>query len=249
MIKCVVVDDEIGGRIVIKKYLEKIESISLVGEAESVISGIAEIQSKKPDLVFLDVQIIGGQGFDILKAFNDRKFEVIFVTAFDTFAIKAIKESASDYLIKPIDEQELRKAIDKVSKLFGAKDFGKSLEKIGQSIEKISEGNLKVPITTVSGMDFISKSDIIRCSSESNYTRIYLKDGTTILSAKTLKEYHKLLNKAPFFRVHKSHIVNINYVSKYLRTGFLLLEDRAQVEIAHKIKEDFLKRILGKEEN
>jgi two-component system LytT family response regulator len=245
MISCVIIDDKTSGRVVLKKMLQEISTVMVVGEAASVKSGIEIIKDKNPDLVFLDIKMPDGDGFEVLKAVKGLNFFLIFTTAHDSYALSAIKEQAVDYLIKPIGKEELKKAIEKVLIAVESKSFNNSIHKLGQSLNRISIIHSKVPISTVNGLDFIPANNIIRCSSESNYTRIFLRDKTSILSAKTLKEYQKLLDKSIFFRVHKSHIVNINFVTKYFRSGYLLLEDNSTVEIAKKTKSDFLDHILG----
>jgi two-component system LytT family response regulator len=248
MISCVIIDDELSSRVLLKTLLRDIKDIHLLGEADSVRSGIKEIETHQPDLVFLDVKMPGGDGFDLLKLIRSRNFHVIFSTSFDSFAIQAIREQAIDYLVKPVQFEELVAAVEKVRQRLKSASINTSIDRIDESLRRINGGFNKAAVNTVNGVEFINNSDIIRCSSESNYTRIYLKNGTNILSAKTLKEYHHQLDKNVFYRVHKSHIVNINYVTKFLRSGYLLLEDNSTVEIAKKAKDNFLKRIMGNTE-
>lgn len=246
MIKVVIVDDEENSRDTLRGKLELFcPEVEVAGEAENVADGIAIITEKKPDAVFLDIQLAGESGFDILQEIRDNNElnpEIIFITAHDEFAIKAIKFSALDYLLKPIDPEELVKSIRKVEEEKGVPKKASNINVLVENIRQASDSPKKIVVPTSDGMHVIKLTDIIRLESSSNYTTFFLKDQKSLLASKTLKEFDNMLSGYNFNRIHKSHLVNMNYLKRYVQTdgGYLVLEDGSKIPVANRKKEQLL---------
>lgn len=243
MVKAVVIDDEHDSRKALINILRACCSfVVVVAEAGGVEQGIRAIREHRPDVVFLDIQMDDGSGFDLLERIEERNFQVIFVTGYDQFAIKAIRFSALDYLLKPIDPQALADAVNRVKK----KD--ENLDTISRQIETLlsnKNGFKKISVPTLEGLKFIRLEEIIRCESDSNYTRFFLKSGEKILVTRTLKEFEEALSGMSFLRVHQSHMINLQYVDRYIRGegGVIVMSDGSEVEVSRRKKEAFLKAI------
>jgi len=198
MIKTVVVDDEKKGREllinVLKNYCTGIE---VIGQAESANEAFDVISRKKPDLIFLDIEMPNGTGFDLLKMFEKISFHVIFTTAYDHYAIKAIKYSALDYLLKPIDIDELQEAFSKVHEQASVNPQSPNIDVLLSALNNVDKAK-KIAIPDQEGVAIVEVKDIIRCQADSNYTLIFLKDGSKVVSTKTLKEYNNLLDEKTF---------------------------------------------------
>lgn len=240
MITALIIDDEPGARKTLRDLLAALApEIQLLDEASNVADGIALINRYAPELVFLDVQMPDGTGFDLLSNLHEINFKTIFVSAFDSFAITAFKYSAVDYLLKPVDATELLRAIEKLK----APD-----EQPNQKI-KVLLGNRKaiekIALPSVEELFFVKPDEIIRCQSDNNYTRFFLKSGQNILVCKTLKDYEELLEPLGFFRIHKSDLINLQYLKKYKRGegGMVTLDDGTQLEVSRRRKDDFLRAI------
>src|SRR5690349_21050842 len=218
-IRSIIVDDDESNlenlKILLTTYCASIEIIAV---ASTVPQAISEITSQKPDLLFLDVEIKNSTGFDLLEQLENRNFHVIFVTAFDQYAIKALRFSAVDYLLKPICIEDLQQAVDRVrEKMIQSHPF-KELENLMNNMKKgVQTPRIAIPMS--SSFEFIPVSDIVRCVGESSYTTFYLKGGNKMIVSKTLKEYEDLLNEHDFLRVHKSHLVNLNHVKSFIKTA------------------------------
>ena len=244
--KVVLIDDEKHGRDLLKKLISTGSSDFLIaGEAFSVDTGIAIITETQPDVVFLDIELSDRNGFEILQHFDDIQFSVIFATAYNYYAIKAIKFSALDYLVKPIDEVELYHALDKVRNKNSSGQNEKS--RVDLALRLMDKTNPdKIAIPTNIGYAFLDIQDIIRCSSENNYTRFHLNNKTTLLTSHTLKEYETLLKGLDFFRVHNSHLINMKYVQSFLKGkgGIVLMKDGTEIEVSTRRKELFLQKFV-----
>ncbi len=243
MIKSVIIDDEKKGRETLKNMLAKYcNNVEVVDEANSAKNGKEIIENHNPDLVFLDIQMPHGTGFDMLEDFEEVNFEVIFTTAYDQYAIKAIKFAALDYLLKPIDIDELKNAVDRVKNKLASVDTNKNFEIFLQNLKGI---NKKIALPTAEGVSFIETKKIIRCEADGNYTCFFLANENKILVSKTLKEFEELLTDYDFFRVHNSHLVNLNHVVKYLKVGgdIVVMTDGSKIEISRRKKEAFLERL------
>ena len=247
MIKALIIDDEEHCIEVLKKLLadEDGNLVEVLGSAKSLSDGIERITRLEPDLVFLDVQLGEKTGFDLLRALPEIDFEIIFTTAFERFALQAIKFSALDYLLKPIDGDDLKAA---VIKLLGKKSREKTADKIDLLLQNTQKSDCqfkKIIVPTISGFEFLELKDIIRCESDSNYTSIHIKDKQKIVVSKTLKDFEELLNDYQFFRVHNSHLINLACIKRYHKGkgGSVVLIDGTEIEVSTRRKEDLLKKL------
>lgn len=196
-------------RLMLKNYCPGIE---VVGEAGNVAEGLTEIIRIKPDLVFLDVEMPDGTGFDLLRSIPGFNFHVIFVTAYSNYAIKAIKFNAMDYILKPIDIAELIQAVGKVSQKKVADESMSKLQNLLANMDISDPQSKRIALPSADALQMVEISNIIRLGGENNYTRFYLKNNKPILVSKTLKDYVSLLEDYGFFRVHQSHLVNLKCV-------------------------------------
>jgi two-component system LytT family response regulator len=244
MIKTIIVDDEQHCIDWLKDLLQQHPEVEVVADFRSVNDAIKLLRNFKPDLLFLDVQIHDKTGFDLLKELERVDFEVIFTTAHDKYAVEAFKFSAVDYLLKPIDEIDLKLSLEKLSSKLKAKDFSSKMDVLLSNIQ--NNGNKKITIPTQDGFIFQDVSEIIRCQSEGNYTNIFLANTKQpILVSKTLKIFEEILEDKEFFRVHNSHLINLKYVSKYTKGkgGYVTMRDNTIIEVSIRKKEAFLKFI------
>ena len=230
-----IVDDEKNGRENLCGLIEKYcPQINIVAEAASVTEAIQKIEEFQPKLIFLDIEMPGGNGFTLLEHFKSFPFEVIFVTAYDNFAIKAIRFSASDYILKPINLNELINAVDKVSQRISQRGENERIRQLYQN--SLHPSNPKIGLPTGERIEFVEVKSIIRCQGEINYTHLYFSDRKPMLSAKSLIEFEELLGEYGFIRVHKTHLVNMNHVSSFTRNdgGMLILSNGDSVLISRR---------------
>lgn len=247
----VIVDDELNAREILKLMIARYdEDCTVVGEADSVQSAVQQIKLHKPDLLFLDVELKNGDGFDVLEAVGEQLVPTVFVTAFDNYAIKAIKYNAFDYILKPVDYQELivsiQNARQKRSKTLTTHSYRNYNH--NKSVSKLSE--YKIAVQHNGERIFIPIADIVICRAEKSYTSIHLKDGRKLLSTKNLGEFEKILPNETlyddffFYRVHHSTMINTKYISKYLvKKGLVQLHDNQEVKISERRKSQFQKII------
>ena len=244
MIRAVIIDDEQESRNAISNILKNFcDGVTVVGQAENVNGGVKVISEEKPDVIFLDIQMPDGTGFDLLERTKGQNYQVIFVTAYDRFALKAIKFSALDYLLKPVDPQQLIDAVNKI------KEPGLDVESITHKIQTLlrnKNGFERITLPTFEGFRFINIKDIIRCEADNNYTNFYLNSGEKILVTKTLKEYDDTLSGLDFVRVHQSHLVNIKFVDRYIKGdgGTIVMADGSEVDVSRRRKDEFLKKMV-----
>lgn len=242
-LSAILIDDEPKARETLDAMLKRYcKNVKIIGTAENVESGIKLLKEKTPDVLFLDIQMPDGTGFNLLQQLEKRDFDVIFTTAFDQFAIKAIKFSALDYLLKPIDPEELIDAVDKV--INNQKEKKENLNVLLENVEDGKEPD-KIVLSTSEGMHIIELQNIIRCQADDYYTLYFLNDGKKIMVSKTLKESEKLLDSSNFIRPHKSHLVNISYIKTYVKSdgGYLILADGTQIPVARR-KKDVVMNVL-----
>lgn len=244
MYKAIIVEDELHSRELLKNMVAMYcPEVTVAAAASSVEEGVAAINTCKPDLVFLDIEMQTGTGFDLLLQFPQPFFEVIFTTAYDHYAIKAIKFSAVDYLLKPIDSDELKEAVDKLIKKKNNNIAPLALLSLMESLRKPSHAPQTITLSTSDGLEFILLADVIYVEANGAYSIFFLKGDRKIMVSKNLKEYELLLSDHHFMRIHNSHIVNINEVRRILRTdgGYAIMSNGAQLIISPKKKDDFLK--------
>lgn len=246
MIKAIIVDDELGARESLSKMIEKnCKQIEVVAKVDSMLSAFEAITNKEPDLVFLDIEMPNGNAFDLLEKFKKINFNIIFTTAYDHYAIKAIKFSAIDYILKPIDPEELVTAVKRFEAQLGQKESLDKQFKTLLSNVKPDNKLKKVGIPDGDGLIFINLSDIIRCDSDGNYTFFILTSGKKIIASRTLGEYEQMFADDNFFRIHRSHLINLEHVKKYIKGegGYVVMSDNSQVEVSRRNKTDFLEKL------
>ena len=245
MIKAVIIEDEKKSAEALSQLLLRhCPEINLFGKAENVKEGTDLISMHKPELVFLDVMMPDGSGFDVLEKLSDLKFEIIFTTAHEKFAVKAIKYSALDYLLKPIDAEELKTAVKKVSerkKFSNEANLRSLLENVKQDENQYS----KITLPTGHSYEIVHTKDIIRCEANDNYTNVFLSGGKKFMVSGTLKHYEELLPEKDFIRIHHSHLINMNHITSFLKEdgGYALMSDGSKVEVSRRKKDDFIKRL------
>lgn len=245
-IKVVIVDDEPHCVDALASMLTKhFPDIEIVAGCNSVIDARKAIDQFDPGLVFLDVEMPHHNGFELLMQYERLEFDVIFTTAFENYALKAIKFNALDYLLKPFSVEELREAIEKYrEKRNRQRPADGTLDIFLQNLKTLQQGSRKIALPTMSGLIFASVGDIIRCESIGNYTKIFFRDKSSQIVSKTLKEFEFLLEDMDFFRVHHSHLINLQQMQSYIQGegGFALMNDGTHVEISRRRKADFLKK-------
>jgi two-component system LytT family response regulator len=248
MLTAIIVDDEPYCcqtlRILLADYCQGVKVLAV---CNSSAEALKEIEAQKPDLVFLDVEMPFMNGFELLEKLSQINFELIFTTSYDQYAIKAIRFSALDYLLKPIDREELVKAVDKAIQK-KRQVLPLQLEALFQKLHHPSSPILKIAVPTIDGLQMISVDNIISCESDSNYTIIFLKNNQKLIASRTMKEVEEMLEDHPFLRVHRSYIVNLNEVNKYVRGegGYLLMSDGSKIEVSRSYKDVLLKRLQPK---
>ncbi len=248
MLRAIIIDDEAHMRQSLEKLVKDYcPNIKLVAKADGVETGFDAIKRHHPDLVLLDIQLKDGTGFDLLKKLEPIDFKVIFITAYDEYAIKAIKFSALDYLLKPVGAEDLKEAIDKAEKLV-IKKLNTQLGVLEDDMR--SGGNKKIILKTFENIYLVKVSDIIYCKAEDNYTEFHLLDAVKILVSQTLKEYEEILSDFGFFRVHQSYLINLVHIKRFEKAegGSVILTDDHKVPVASRKKDqvlELLNRISG----
>lgn len=214
-ITAIIVDDESSGREILRELLRKIApNVEVVAEANAVGPAIEAIAAHKPALLFLDVEMPTGTGFDVLEGVQSRSFEVIFITAHQEYALEAFRHASLDYLLKPINVRELKAAVERAAAQLALKNQNDRINLLLNEVRK-PHGGGKIALPTSKGFQLHMFEDIVRCESDRNYTRFYKTDGTAILVSKTMKEFEQALTTNGFFRVHRSHIINLSHVLSY----------------------------------
>jgi two-component system, LytTR family, response regulator len=242
-----IIDDEVQMRNNLKHQLKTIQPpVKIMGEAENVAEGVALLRELEPDIVFLDVEMPDGKGFDILRQMPDLQAKVVFVTAHNHYAVDAFRFSALDYLLKPIDGEELQMAIDKALQVMEKESYQLKINAFLNNMEDISTKYKKIVLKNSDSIFAVLISEIIRLEASNNYTTFYTENQAPIIVSKTLKEYEELLSNYGFYRIHQSHLINLNYFSRYDKKdgGQVVLKDKTTLPIAAK-KKDQLFEILG----
>lgn len=243
MSRAVIIEDDTNNIEVLSELLRKFCSkITLVGAALSVESGIALIKEKQPDLIFLDVELGDKTSFEVLAAFPSPDFKVIFTTAHEQYAFKAIKASCIEYLLKPIDYKELQGAVKRYEQQKNLPLNQKKIEVLLDNIQHGQNSFTKLAIPTSEGYSFLNAAEIMYCLADQNYTIITTTRNERLVSSKNLKEFEELLTSSVFFRCHKSYIINLNHVKKYSRSdSSLTMTNDMRIDVAVRKKEEFLR--------
>ena len=242
--KVLIIDDEKPTRTFIRKMLESFDlNLSVYTDGENVATWREAIEDIQPDIVLLDIQMPDGNGFDVLKNVKFKQFEVIFITAFQEFAVQAIKFSALDYILKPIDAEELHTAMTNALHVVEHKKDDTQFQALQHNIQP--QHKRKLVLKTQESIFVIEIDDIVHCEADKNYTFFYLNDGKKILVSKTLKDYDTMLAGFSFFRVHQSHLINLNYVERYDKHdgGSVILKDGSSIPLSPAKKEQFFKSL------
>lgn len=246
MIKSLIIDDELDSsaalRLAVDKYCPDIEIMASVSTAKE---GLKAITKFRPSLVFLDIQMPYMSGFDLLAEIGEINFAVIFVTAYNHYAIKAIKFSALDYLLKPVDPDDLVGAVRKAEKWQNDKDHTHRYQSFLTNIQHQTKGMDNLAIPTSDGLLFLETANIIFCRADGNYTMLYLRDGKSILVSKSLIDFEHILTDSGFFRIHHSAIINMKHIQKYVKGdgGYVILSEDHSVDVSRRKKEAFLRHL------
>lgn len=244
MHKVLIIDDENRTRQLIANMIDSFGfDVQTIPDGENVESGIKAIEKHNPDIVFLDIQMPDGTGFDVLRSIENKNFVVIFITAHEEFAIKAIKFSALDYLLKPVDPTELEAALKKAIAALKEESEGSQFEALQKNINPHEKRRLV--LKTQESVHVVDLDDIIRCEADRNYTSFFLTNNKKILVSKTLKEYETLLSGHHFLRVQQSHLININYVERYDKKngGAVVMKDGSEVPLSSAKREVFFQTL------
>lgn len=250
MITALLIDDDSNLRNGMKGLLGMYApDIIILGEADSVKAGIDAIESYRPNVIFLDIQLGDGTGFDILEQLTQKHgsltSHVVFITAHEEYALKAFRFSALDYLLKPVDPEELRKVTEKIKKVLSTSDNFAHIDLLLENIRKKVDTFKRIALSTSDGIHLFDVSDIIRLESQDNYTKFYIKNNKPVLIAKTLKEYEDLLSGQGFERIHQSHLINLAYLKSYIKKdgGYAVMADNSNLPISQR-KKDRLQELL-----
>ncbi|MEL6865171.1 MAG: LytTR family DNA-binding domain-containing protein [Bacteroidota bacterium] len=247
MLNAIIVEDELKGINNLKNLLAKYcEEVKVIGEAQNIEQGLQLLDSlgTSPDVAFLDINLPDGLVFQFLNQLGSKiNFDIIFVTAYEKFAVKACQYSSIGFIIKPIDPDELKEAVGRIRP-------GKS-NRIGQRLEVFNQhynnpnAFEKMSISALDGIYFVNIKDIIRCEAEDNYTHIHLRNGNKITASKTIKAYEDMLSGVNFYRVHKSHLINLNFMRKFVKGdgGYLIMDDSKRIEVSRRRRPAFMEQM------
>jgi two-component system LytT family response regulator len=243
MIQCILIDDERNAlemmEWLLKTYCPEVEIVAMCNSAQQ---GIEAIREHKPDVIFLDIEMPRMNGFDMLEQFDKLTFDVVFCTAYDQFAIKAFKYSALNYLLKPVDPDDLKATVARIEER-KSMPTREQLQLLMQHIHQPAKSTpQRIALTTNDGMIFVPTADIIYCEAESNYTTVVLQGGRKVIVSKVLKDIDEALSGPDFCRVHSSFLINVNRIKKYVRGdgGYLIMDDDANISISRNRRQEFM---------
>ncbi len=239
-------DDQLARRVLLRIINQSFADFEVVGEADSVESGLELIKSVNPELVFLDIELPDGTGFDLIDRLPDVDFRLVFTTSYSDYAITAFKYSAFDYILKPVLPENVKSTMKRIQDkpMPNGKQQVEVLRSRIESHDEKIEPTIALP--EMNGFAIIKVKNILRCEGERNYTRVFYKDGTSVLISRTLLEFDQLLVPHGFCRIHRSHLINLDCVSRYLKTegGLVEMTDKSMLRVSPKYKEDLLDKLL-----
>lgn len=244
MIKAIIIDDIEQARVTLKKDLDVYTpQVTVIGEAGGVVEGAKLLKQLKPDVLFLDIQMQDGSGFDLLDIVGNIPFKIIFITASDAHAIKAFRYAAIDYLLKPVDPDQLISAVKKCG--VQTENENAKYRLLNDVLKNTGKPHEKLALHTQEKIHIVSIKDIIRCESSVNYTEFYFQNAKKLLVTRTLKEFEDLLTDQGFYRVHQSHLINTAYIKEFVKTdgGYLLMTDGCQVPVSTRKRPDVMKML------
>ena len=245
-ITAIIVDDEQDSRETLRNYIAKYcPQVELLEEASNIIEARASILKHQPQLVFLDIEMPHGNAFDLLEQWGEINFEIIFITAFSQYAVQAFNLSAAHYLLKPVDIEELENAVTAVESLLSQKEKLSRAQILLENMAALHSQNRKLVLPMMEGFEVVKMSEILYCEADDNFTCFYFIDGQKKLICRNLKFYEKALDPFGFFRVHRSHIVNLDFVKRYIKGkgGSVVLENGKEIVVSNNKKEGLIQRI------
>lgn len=247
MFTALIVDDEKHSREALAGMLAKnCPEVQVIAQSDNAKDAEEAILKYKPDIIFLDIEMPESSGFDLLARLKEVNFEIIFTTAFGQYAIQAIRFSALDYLLKPIEAEDLIKAVQRAGTKISSLHQRQKIDTLLNNVQYLNTDK-KIALPTLSGMEFVTLRNIIRCESDNTYTIFYLADKRKIVVSKSIGEYEELLMDYHFLRVHQSHLINLRYVKNYQKGegGMIVMEDNSAVDVSRRRKEQLISRLSG----
>ncbi|MEZ5196981.1 MAG: LytTR family DNA-binding domain-containing protein [Bacteroidales bacterium] len=242
VLRTLIIDDEAHVRESLSDMLKHhCPNAKVVGQAEGVKTGIKAIQTHHPDLILLDIKMKDGTGFDLLEKIENIDFKIIFITAFDQYAIKAFKFSALDYLLKPVESIDLKEAIDKADKI-SQKEVNTQLNTLANNLQTDDQSKKKIILKTFDNVYLVKVKDIVYVASDSRYSTIFLESREQVIVSNTLKHYDELLRDFGFYRVHKSYLINLEHIHRFEKAegGYVILEGDSKVPVASRKREELM---------
>lgn len=240
-----IIDDELKLREVLKLKLEQhCPEINVMDQAVDIHDGYTKIQALKPQLIFLDISMPGGSGFDLLDKFEDIDFEIIFVTGFNEYALDALKVSAVDYVLKPVKTGDLIEAVKKATDRIDQRQIIDKYQILKHNVQHIGDQQTKIAIPGAQAYEFVRIEDIVRCEGWQKYTKIHLMSGDVIVSSSNIGVFKEMLSSYDFFSTHKSHLINKKHISKYIKDGTVIMADSSNVPVARRRKESFMEQVV-----
>lgn len=241
----IIIDDEPKLREVLSIKLSKFcPEIELLAMAKDVDDAYEKILEHKPQLIFLDIAMTGGSGFDLLDLFDKITFEIIFVTGYNEYALDALKASAVDYILKPVKTSDLTTAVNKAAERIDDRSKVEKYHVLKHNVNHIGDQKTKIAIPGSNVYDFVSINQILRCEGWQKYTKVYLKTGDVIVSSYNIGIFREMLEKYDFFSTHKSHLINQNEITRYQKDGTVILSDGSSVPVARRRKEEFYQKVV-----
>ncbi|MES2518797.1 MAG: LytTR family DNA-binding domain-containing protein [Bacteroidota bacterium] len=244
-LKTLIIDDELKGRNLLNELVKRYcPDVEVLGLAESATEAIQLIRLYKPDFIFLDIQMPEINGFQMIEMMGDIDFEIVFVTAYNEFAVKAYKYAAFDYLLKPVDPDELRKTIERLKAKCQQVGLQERLSLLMRTLEEPKKLPSKITVSNSDGISVLNIFDIVYLEADGPYTTFFLMNGTKLVSSHNLKEYEEILSEQGFFRSHHSFLLNMNHVTKYLKSdGYALMSNGKHTEVSKRRKDDFVQKL------